>query len=368
MRFKAMSTSAAPAPRPGILEISPYIGGEAAGTIRLASNEGALGPSARAMEAYGSVQANLHRYPDGGSHALRAALAKRWGLDAARIVCGTGSDDLLNLLCRAYAGPGDEVLYSEHGFLWYPICAQAAGATPVVAPETDLRTSVDALLARVTPRTKIVFVANPNNPTGSYTTAEEMERLHAGLPPGVVLVIDMAYAEFVSRNDYPDGAALVEKHANVVMTRTFSKIFALASLRLGWAYCPPAIADVLNRVRGPFNVPAPAQAAGIAALEDTAFLDRSRAHNEEWREWTAARLAELGLTVHPSIANFLLVSFKGQAPGKDDAEAARLFLKDRSILVRQVQSYGLPDCLRITIGTGEEMKAVVAALKEFLGR
>lgn len=361
-----MSSPTAPVPRPGILDIAPYIGGEAAGSIRLASNEGALGPSPKAMEAYVRLAGQIHRYPDGGSTELRHALARRFGLDAERIVCGAGSDELIGLLCRAYAGPGDEVLYSAHGFLMYPIAARSVGATPVAAPETNLTTDVDALLARVTPRTKIVFVANPNNPTGSFLTIEEMARLHAGLPANVLLVIDAAYAEYVTRNDYGAGAELVDRFPNVVMTRTFSKIFALGSMRLGWAYCPAGVADILNRVRGPFNVSGAAQAAGVAALEDTDFLDRSRAHNEEWRGWFVEQAKGLGLTVHPSIANFVLVSFKGQPAGKDDAEAARQFLKGRGILVRQMNAYGLPDCLRITIGTGEEMALVVEALAAFL--
>lgn len=361
-----MSSPTAPVPRPGILDIAPYIGGEAAGSIRLASNEGALGPSPKAMEAYTRLAGQIHRYPDGGSTELRHALARRFGLDAERIVCGSGSDELIGLLCRAYAGPGDEVLYSAHGFLMYPIAAKSVGATPVAAPETNLTTDVDALLARVTPRTKIVFVANPNNPTGSFLTTDEMARLHAGLPANVLLVIDAAYAEYVTRNDYSAGAELVDRFPNVVMTRTFSKIFALGSMRLGWAYCPAGVADILNRVRGPFNVSGAAQAAGVAALEDADFLDRSRAHNDQWRGWFTEQAQALGLTVHPSIANFVLVSFKGQATGQDDAEAARQFLKARGILVRQMNAYGLPDCLRITIGTGDEMKAVVEALGAFL--
>ncbi len=361
-----MSTLTAPVPRPGIMDIAPYIGGEAAGTIRLASNEGALGPSPKAMEAYARVAGTIHRYPDGGSTELRETLAKRFNLDAGRIVCGAGSDELIGLLVRSYAGPGDEVLYSQHGFLMYPIAAKSVGATPVTAPERGLKTDVDAMLARVTPRTKIVFVANPNNPTGSYLTGEELARLHAGLPSNTLLVIDSAYAEFATQGDYSSGVELVEKHANVVMTRTFSKIFALGSLRLGWSYSSAAVADVLNRVRGPFNVSGAAQAAGVAALEDVEFLERARAHNETCREWFVGEAKALGLTVHPSIANFVLVSFKGQKPGKDDAEAARLFLKDRGILVRQMNAYGLPDCLRVTIGTEAEMRAVADALKGFL--
>jgi histidinol-phosphate aminotransferase len=361
-----MNTPTAPVPRPGIMDIAPYIGGEAAGTIRLASNEGALGPSPKAMEAYTRLAGTIHRYPDGGSTELREALAKRFNLDAGRIVCGAGSDELIGLLVRAYAGPGDEVLYSKHGFLMYPIAAKSVGATPVAAPERDLKTDVDAMLAHVTPRTKIVFIANPNNPTGSYLTGAELARLHAGLPPTTLLVVDSAYAEFATQGDYSSGVELVEKHANVVMTRTFSKIFALGSLRLGWSYSSAGVADVLNRVRGPFNVSGSAQAAGVAALEDVEFLERARTHNETCREWFVGAAKALGLTVHPSIANFVLVSFKGQRPGKDDAEAARLFLKDRGILVRQMNGYGLPDCLRITIGTEAEMHTVADALKGFL--
>ena len=361
-----MTQSNGPVPRPGILDIAPYVGGEHAGHIRLASNEGALGPSPRAVEAYQRAAGELHRYPDGGSAQLRKTIAARFGLDAERVVCGAGSDELISLLIRAYAGPGDEVLYSQHGFLMYPIGAKSVGATPVQAPETNLTTDVDALLAHVTPRTKLVFVANPNNPTGTYITADEMARLHAGLPSSVVLVIDAAYAEYMGSNDYSAGQELVDRHPNVVMTRTFSKIFALGSLRLGWAYCPAGIADVLNRVRGPFNVSAAAQAAGVAALEDTEFLERSRAHNTRWREWFAAEVAALGLKTHPSVTNFILVDFVGQKPGKDDAEAARQFLKGRGILVRQMPSYGLPSCLRVTIGNEAEMREVVAALKDFL--
>ncbi|HZH26747.1 MAG TPA: histidinol-phosphate transaminase [Azospirillaceae bacterium] len=364
-------TAAVPTPRPGILGIAPYVGGEAhapgAGrTIRLASNEGALGPSPKAMAAYAALSGEIHRYPDGGSTALREALGRRYGIDPARIICGAGSDELLSLIAKSYAGPGDEVLYSAHGFLMYPIAAKAVGATPVTAPETNLTADVDALLARVTERTRILFLANPNNPTGSMLTRDEVRRLHAGLPPSVLLVIDAAYAEYLDRPDYSSGLELVDEAANVVVTRTFSKIHALGGLRLGWAYCPPDVADVLNRVRGPFNVASAAQAAGIAALEDVAFTEKSRAHNETWRTWFADEVRTLGLTVHPSVANFVLVSFKGREPGKDDAEAARQFLKARGILVRQMNAYGLPDCLRVTIGTEEEMGTVVSTLREFL--
>lgn len=366
-----MHASKLPTPNPGILEIEAYVGGEshapgAERLIRLASNEGAFGPSPKAVEAYRALAGEIHRYPDGGSTKLRHALAERYGLDPARIVCGNGSDDLLQLLPRCYAGRGDEVLYSRHGFLVYPIAAKAAGAAPVAAPERDLTTDVDALLARVTPRTRMVFIANPNNPTGSYLPASEVRRLHAGLPSDVLLVLDAAYAEYVDVADYTAGAELVDAHPNVIMTRTFSKIFGMGGLRLGWAYAPAAVADVLNRVRGPFNVAASAQAAGLAALADEEFLARSQAHNSQIRAWFSGAVRELGLTVHPSVANFVLVSFAALPAGRDSAEAARAFLKSRGILVRQMGAYGLPDCLRISMGRDEEMRAVVTALADWM--
>ena len=356
-------------PRPGILDISPYVGGEAkvAGIqrpIRLASNESALGPSAKAIAAYRALAGEMHRYPDGNAQELREALAQCHGVDPARIVCGAGSDELIGLLLRCYAGPGDEVLYSRHGFLMYPINALAAGATPIAAPERDLTTDVDAVLARVTERTRIVFIANPNNPTGTYLAAGEMARLHAGLPPSVLLAIDAAYAEFVNRNDYEAGIALVNRADNVVMLRTFSKIYALAGLRLGWAYCPPPIADVLNRVRGPFNVSAATQAAGIAAVDDTEALNRARAHNDQWLPWLSERLAKLGLPLTPSVANFVLARFPDDP--RRNADAAFAFLQSRGILTRKMGGYGLPHHLRITIGTGPEMESVAAALAEFM--
>ena len=356
----------APIPRPGILEIAPYVGGEAKSDgvsrlIRLASNEGALGPSPRAAAAYQALAGELHRYPDGGSSELTAALARHHGLEGERIVLGAGSDELLSLITRAYAGPGDEVLYPAHGFLMYPIAARTVGATPMTAPETNLTADVDALLAAVTPRTRIVFLANPNNPTGSYISAAKVKRLHAGLPENVVLVIDAAYAEFVTAADYSAGEELVRSAENVVMAHTFSKLYALAALRLGWAYCSPAIAGVLHRVRGPFNVNAAAQAAGIAALEDREFLESARRHNEVCRQWFAARLSALGLTVHPSAGNFVLVDFSAWG----EAEAVRLYLKDRGILIRQMGVYKLPHCLRITIGRSDEMHEVAEALAAY---
>ena len=355
--------------RPGILDVAPYVGGEAeaagfAEPIRLASNENPLGASPRAQEAYGALSADLHRYPDGGAQALRRAIAARHGLDPARIVCGNGSGELISLLIRAYAGPGDEVLYSAHGFLLYAIDAKTAGATPVAVPERDLTADLEGLIERAGPRTRVVCLANPNNPTGSCLSGSQLERLVEGLPDHVLLLLDAAYAEYVMRNDYEDGAKLVEANERVVMTRTFSKIHGLAGLRLGWAYAPAEVADVLNRMRGPFNVTAPALAAGLAAIEDSDHAARSRDHNAQWLEWFRQETAALGLDPRPSAGNFVLLRFPGE--NGHDAVTALNWLKARGILVRGMAAYGLPDCLRVTIGTEAETRAVVAALAEFV--
>jgi len=354
-------------PRPGILDIAPYVPGESkaapgvAETMKLSSNESALGASPKAKAAYAKLVEELHRYPDGAAAELRAALGKHHGLDPARIVCGAGSDELIALLVKAYAGPGDEVLFSQYGFLMYPIAALAHGATPVKAPETDYTANVDALLAKATPRTKMVFLANPNNPTGTFLPAAEVKRLREGLREDIVLVIDAAYAEYVVRNDYTSGAELVDQYGNVVMTRTFSKIYGLAALRLGWAYCPAEVSDVLNRIRGPFNVTAAAQVAGIAALNDVAFTDKARAHNDIWRPWLEAEARKLGFEVVPSVGNFVLIRCGGRLDAIDAA------LKAKGVIGRRVAAYGIADGLRITIGTEAENRAVIDGLKA-LGR
>ncbi|MBL4690224.1 MAG: histidinol-phosphate transaminase [Rhodospirillales bacterium] len=362
----------APSPRPGIMDIAPYVGGESTldgqdRVIKLSSNENAFGPSPLAVAAYTEAAAQLHRYPDGGCTALRGAIAELHGLDAERIVCGAGSDEIISLLCQAYAGPGDEVLYSQHGFLMYALSAKAAGATPVFAPETNLTSDVDALLDTVSDNTRLLFLANPNNPTGTYLPGDDLWRLRRELRDDIILVIDAAYAEYATRDDYSSGLDLVDGGGNVVMTRTFSKIYGLGGARLGWAYCPAGIADVLNRVRGPFNVSTPAMAAGVAALGDTGFIDRARAHNDTWLAWTRDEILALGLDVPPSAGNFVLVKFPVK-PGQNTAiaEAAGDFLKRRGIIVRRMAAYGLDDCLRITIGREDEMRAAVGALKEFL--
>jgi len=361
--------SARPQPRPGVMQIDAYVPGKskAAGVgkiHKLSSNETPLGPSPKAAEAIRSFE-HLELYPDGAATKLREAIASRYGLDPNRIVCGAGSDELLSLLTNAYVGWGDEGIFTEHGFLVYRIAIQAAGGTPVVAPEKNLRTDVDAILARVTDRTKIAFLANPNNPTGTYIPFDEVKRLHAGLPPHVLLVLDAAYAEYVRRNDYESGLELVATSENVVMTRTFSKIYGLANLRLGWMVAPPHIVDAVNRIRGPFNVSGPAMAAGIAAIQDEAHIAKAVEHNERWLAWLTREIEALGLKVTPSVANFLLVHFP-QETGRT-AKDADAFLTARGLILRQVAAYGLPDALRLTVGSEEANGLVVQALRDFMG-
>jgi histidinol-phosphate aminotransferase len=364
-------TKNGPVPQPGILDISAYVPGESSAPggvkpIKLSSNETPLGPSPRAVAAFKAEAEHLDRYPDGAATALRAAVGRLYGLDPARIVCGSGSDELINLLAHAYVGPGHEAVYSEHGFLMYKIATLASGGTPVSVHEKSYKADVDAILARVGPKTKIVFLANPNNPTGTYLPHDEVRRLHRGLPSSTLLVQDAAYCEYVRRNDYEAGLELVATTENTVMTRTFSKIYGLAALRLGWAYCPAGVADVLNRTRGPFNVNAPAIAAGVAALEDKAYLERAVAHNDTWLPWVTAEIGKLGLEVTPSVGNFVLIHFPA-TKGRDAASADE-YLKARGIILRRVAAYGLPNCLRMTIGTEDDNHKVVAALASFLGR
>ncbi len=362
--------SLAPKPRPGLLEIDAYVPGKSkapAGVklYKLSSNETPLGPSPHAIAAYRAAADTLELYPDGTAEKLRNAIAHRYGLDPARIICGAGSDELLSLLANAYMGPGDEGLYSEYGFLVYRIATLATGATPVVAKEKNLHTDVDAMLAAVTPKTRVVFLANPNNPTGTYMPFEEIKRLHSGLPGNVLLILDAAYAEYVRRNDYSSGLELVATSENVVMTRTFSKIHGLANLRVGWLYAPEAIVDVLNRIRGPFNVSGPAIAAGVAAIEDRAHEELAVSQNAHWLARMTLALKGLGLGITPSVANFVLIHFPDEAGKRaPDADA---FLTARGIILRRMDAYGLPNALRLTIGGEEANAAVLAALGDFLG-
>jgi len=358
-------------PKPGIMDISLYIAGESKipgfdKIIKLSSNEGAFGPSEKAIEASRKALASMHRYPVDGCPSLTPAIAKKHGIDPKQIVIGVGSDEIISLLVRAYAGPGDEVLYSEHGFSMYPIAARSVGATPVTAPEINLKASVENLLAATTEKTTIVFIANPNNPTGSYLTTQELLQLRDGLADDVLLVIDAAYAEYAfDREDYCAGAELVEKYNNVVMMRTFSKVYGLGGMRVGWGYCPEEIAGVLHRCRNPFNISTASEAAALAALQDDAFLKKSIEHNKTWRDILTQNLRGLGLEVPESLGNFILVRFSGNE-GKT-ADAADAFLKSKGIIVRKVGGYGLPDCLRITIGLEEELRPVMDGLAEFIG-
>ncbi|MGB0682148.1 MAG: histidinol-phosphate transaminase [Magnetovibrionaceae bacterium] len=361
--------SRGPSPRPGILEIAPYKGGDASlpgvtRVIKLASNEGPFGPSPKAMAAFSETAAKLHLYPDGGSVQLRKAIAGVYGLEADRIVCGTGSDELLALLARAYAGPGDEVILSEHEFLMYRIAALSAGATPVEVPMVDLCCSVDNILGAVSANTRIVFLANPNNPIGTFVPKAELARLAAGLPEDCLLVIDSAYAEYVERDDYEPGVALVNQYPNVIMTRTFSKIYALGGLRIGWGYGSPEVIDVLDRIRGVFNVTLPGQAAAQAAVEDIEFVERCRDHNRTCRAWFAEALRAFGLTVPPSEGNFVLVRFPD---GQAQAAAADETLRKAGIIVRVMKSYGFEDALRISIGPEEDMTLCRDVLATFMG-
>jgi histidinol-phosphate aminotransferase len=360
-----------PQPRPGVLKIQAYVPGKSTApgvdkVYKLSSNETPLGPSPNAIAAYKAVADHLEDYPDGGATALREAIGKAYGLDPARIVCGTGSDELLNLLAHAYLGPGDEAIHTTHGFLVYPIATLGSGATPVVAPEKDHTADVDAILAKVTERTKVVFLANPNNPTGTYVPFDEVKRLHQALPKHVLLVIDAAYAEYVRRNDYESGIELVATSENVVMTRTFSKIYGLAALRLGWLYAPAHVIDALNRIRGPFNVNAAAIAAGVAAIRDVAHVERSRQHNEKWLAWLAEEIGKLGLQVTPSVGNFILIHFP-DTKGKTAKDADAL-LTSRGCVLRAVGAYHLPNALRMSVGTEEANRLVVKTLAEMMGK
>ena len=363
--------AARPEPNPGILDIAAYVPGrekadEGVATVKLSSNETPLGPSPLALAAAREAAKDLARYPDGGAHALKDAIAAAHGVSADRLIVGNGSDELLGLTCQCFLAPGDEAIHTEHGFLVYPIQIRAAGATPVVAPERELTTDVDAILERVTDRTRVVFLANPNNPTGTYIAHDEVRRLHAGLPPHVLLVLDGAYAEYVRRNDYSGGIELAGEAENVLVTRTFSKIHGLAALRVGWATGAPHLIDAMNRVRGPFNANAVALAASTAAIGDRAHVAAAVEHNERWLPLLAERLGALGLVVTPSVANFVLVHFPGE-PGRTAAEADA-FLLSRGYVLRRVAGYGLPNALRLTVGDDAAMEGVIAALDEFMRR
>ncbi len=357
-----------PEPNPGILDIAAYVPGKSGAPdgiecVKLSSNESPLGASKIAIGALDRISTNLHEYPDPTSATLRKAIAKVHGLNPDNIICGAGSDEILSMIANAYLGPGDEAIYTEHGFLMYPIIIRAAGAKCVVASELDCQANVDTILSCLSERTKIIFLANPNNPTGTYLPINELRRLHAGLPSHVLLVIDAAYAEYVQRNDYEAGIELVSANDNVIMTRTFSKIYGLAALRIGWAYGPTDIIDVLNRIRGPFNVNSAAIAAGTAAIGDSAHVQKSVNHNNQWLAWLTEELENIGLHVTPSVGNFILVHFPDD---NRSAAAADALLSSKGYILRAVTGYGFPNALRMTIGLEQDNRAVVEILARFM--
>ena len=348
------------------MDIALYIGGKASvagatNVVKLSSNENPFGPSDRAKEAFQRSVHQLHRYPTTDHYLLRSAIAEIHGLDANRVICGVGSDEVLTFLCQAYAGPKDEVVFTEHGFLLYRVMTLAVGATPVEVSERDRTTDVDAILKACNRRTKLVFIANPNNPTGTMISAAEVARLADGMPPQAILVLDGAYAEFVEGFDA--GLSLIEARRNIVMTRTFSKIYGLGGLRIGWGYGPKEIIDVLNRIRGPFNLSNTQLETAEAAVRDQDYVARCRADNTRMRHWLALALAELGIPSDTSMANFILARFASQ----DEAEACDLFLQKQGLIVRRVSSYKLPHCLRITVGDEASCRRVAHAIAQFKG-
>ena len=354
-----------PQPQPGILKIAPYVPGRSdapAGVtvVKLSANESPLGASPKAREAMRAAMEHPEIYPEGSSRLLREALGEVHGIDPARIVCGFGSDDILHLLAQVYLGEGDEAVMSQYGFNVYPIITRGASAEIVMVPEADYRADVDALLGAVTPRTKILFLANPNNPTGTYLSAAELERLHRGLRPDILFVLDSAYAEYVTADDYTVGIDLVDRADNVVMVRTFSKM-GLAAERIGWMYGPPQVVDAVNRIRGPFNVTVAGQVGGAAAARDTAFTSALRAHNARWRDWLTQSLNSNRIRVIPSQGNFVMALF----PDVETAKAAFAALRNKGLLVREIHGYGIPNGLRISIGQEVHMRGVVEILKEF---
>ena len=362
-----MTDTLAPTPKPGILDIAPYVGGKSsiagvAEPMKLSSNENALGAGEKAREAYTAALKNIHIYPDGRATKLRNAVAEHHGLEPERLIFGNGSDEVFALLNQTYLTAGDNIVCGQYGFLAYQISAKACEANVKQAPEPDYRCDVDALLAEVDDRTRIVYVSSPSNPTGSYNTAEEIRRLHAALPAHIILVVDEAYAEFVSEPDWETAFGLARDAANIVVTRTFSKIHGLGGLRIGFGYAPLAIAEAIDRIRLPFNVSVPGLEAATAALADTAHQDASRELVQAWRPRMTQAIKGFGFDVLPSVGNFILVMFPNEGL---TAPAANAYLEAKGIIVRGVGGYGLPNALRITIGTEDQNRAVLDALSEF---
>lgn len=359
-----------PVPKSWIAAIAPYVPGKAAADdgrplIKLSANENPLGTSPAGRAAFDAAIADLATYPDPGATKMREAIAARYGLDPARVIFGTGSGELLHLAASAYAGPGDEVIYVHYGFSLYDIAARRVGATPVIAPDAEYGTDVDAVLALVTDRTRVVFIANPNNPTGTMTSRADIARLHAGLRPDILFVLDQAYAEYLEADEEDGGMELAMTAPNVLVTRTMSKIYGLAAERIGWGYASAEIIGALHRIRGAFSLTTAGQAAAAAAIADTEWVDASRKHNRIWRDWFEAEIAALsnhGLRAVPSKANFSLVLFEGSL----SAETAYKGLMQAGYATRWLPGQGLPHGLRITIGTEAQMRDILRLLREML--
>ena len=358
-----------PQPRPCVLELPEYVPGERelkgiAEPIKLSSNESTLGPSPQALKAYADAATQLHRYPDPDQNELRDALAEHFGLAVNQLICGNGSAELIQILIHAYVGEGDEVLLSEYGFPLYRIFAISQGASVALSSEVDCVTSVDSLLECVTPKTKLVAIANPNNPTGTYLSGSEVRRLHANLPEHVLLLLDEAYAEYVTAEDFESGLKWADETENVVVARTFSKLYGLAALRIGWMLAPQRVFQTMQRFRITFNTNGPALATAVAALHDVEYTKQVQNHNHLWRKRMTEELEAQGLNVIPSMANFLLIQFLDEP--KSNSEAAANALKCNGIIPRPVSAGSPPNCMRITIGKSEENQAVLHTLKQFM--
>ncbi|MDA5192694.1 histidinol-phosphate transaminase [Govanella unica] len=361
-------TVTSPRPQPGVLKIAPYKQGQStidgiANPIKLSSNESPLGPSPKAIAAYDDAVKRLFRYPDGSQTDLREAIADVFGLDPARIICGNGSDEVIQLVIRAYVGVGDEVILSQYAFAMCRVHALAQGAEVITAPEPDCRVNVDEILARVTPKTRLIAFASPNNPCGTYLAKADLKRLHEALPPHVILLVDAAYADYVVKPDYSDGLGLAAKSSNIIVTHTFSKLYGLSALRIGWGYAAPEMIELMNRIRTPFNTNDPALAAAAAAVRDQDYAAMVRAHNNDWLARMTTELEALDLDVVPSVANFLLIQFPSE---EKSAERAWEFLLSRGIIPRPVNAGGPDNCLRVTIGLAHENEAFLAAMRDFM--
>lgn len=354
----------------GVAELQPYVPGKpieelqrqygVRDVIKLASNENPLGPSKAALAAVAKASKEMTRYPDGNGYALKMALAEKLQLAPEQITLGNGSNDVLELLARAFAGKGDEVVFSEHAFAVYPLATKAIGATGVAVPAKDYGHDLDAMLAAINSRTKLVFIANPNNPTGTWVEADEILAFLEKVPEQVLVVLDEAYVEYLDQQNH--AVDWLRDYHNLVITRTFSKAYGLAGLRIGYALSHPEVADLLNRIRQPFNANSLAQAAAVAALGDESYLQQSRDLNQAGMKQLIAGFEQLGLGFIPSKGNFIAVNVQSNAAEVYDD------LLYEGVIVRPIAGYGMPQHLRVSIGRAEENQRFLDALSSVLGR